>query len=321
MVTISKQEIADIAKKVIENVEQKHAIPSEVNNVRHGEYTYLNCKIIVANGLKDLPRKGVSTAPSPLGDVIHNAKIWRSAYLDMCRRLIAFVDENGHLPNYISLNSKKVHMHLYEYAFAKIVNYMTEHNTEPNYVTVSSNVFDKTNKTTIKKYGHATKSGCDNMGQNNGYYCGCHSLQEVFRNLTGIVVPQSTIAGWCGTTTSGTGHSGLETGVAKFNKTYGKNLKVAWKNFSDLGWTGIKNIINSNNQDCIVHSLYRSTWGHYEVVNGVGDTINVQNSLGSTCSQGCYCGYIEYRSKGTFQSYIQGISQKSVLIVTNGGKQ
>ena len=173
------------------------------------------------------------------------------------------------------------------------------------------------NQSTVKKYSHATKSGCDNMGQNNSVYCGPHSLQEVFRNLTGIVVPQSTIAGWCGTTSAGTSHAGLESGVAKFNSKYGKKLKVQWKNFSDLGWSGIDKIVKSSNQDCIIHNLYRNQWGHYEVVNAVSSNVTVQNSLGSTCSSGCYCGYIEYRSQSTFTYYINGISQKSVMVITN----
>lgn len=172
----------------------------------------------------------------------------------------------------------------------------------------------------VKKYGHATKTGCDNMGQNTGYYCGVHSLQEVFRNLTGKIVPQSTIAKWAGTTTSGTGHSGLETAVAMFNKKYKAKLTVQWKNFSEIGWDGINKIVKSKNQDCVIHNLYRNQYGHYEVVNGVGSVnINVQNSLGSKCNKGCYCGYIEYRTKNTFKSYINGISQKSVMVITNKG--
>ena len=170
-----------------------------------------------------------------------------------------------------------------------------------------------------RKYGHATEPCCDDRGQNTPYYCAPHSLQEVFRNLTDIVVPQSTIASWAGTTSGGTGHNGMDTAVTQFNRKYDKNLKTEWKHFSELGWDGIKNIVNSNNKDCIIHNLYRNSDGHYEVINNVGSDINVQNSLGSRCSHGCYYGYIEYRSRSEFQSYINGISQKSVMVVTNEG--
>lgn len=174
-----------------------------------------------------------------------------------------------------------------------------------------------------KKYGHSTEHCCEDMGQNNGHYCACHSLQEVFRNLTDIVVPQGTIAGWAGTTSAGTGHQGIRTAIAKFNNKYDKNLKIEEKSFSDVGWSEIRDILNSNDKDCIIHNWYRrgtnDGGGHYEVVNAVyDDTVNVQNSLGSRCSNGCYYGYIEYRTKSTFEYYINGISQKSIMVITNG---
>ena len=130
---------------------------------------------------------------------------------------------------------------------------------------------------------------------------------------------QYPIAKWAGTTTSGTSHAGLETAVAMFNKTYGFNLKVQWKNLSDLGWSGVKKILESSNQDIVFHNLYRNQWGHYEVANSIsGSTVNTQNSLGSMCTSSCYCGYIEYRSTGTFAQYMSGISQKSLMIITRG---
>lgn len=204
---------------------------------------------------------------------------------------------------------------LFRYGLTQNIDFTSSTTTAVNNTTNS-------NQSTVKKYSHATKSGCDNMGQNNSVYCGPHSLQEVIRNLTGIVVPQSTLAGWAGTTSAGTSHQGLETAVAQFNKKYSKNLKVTWKYFSEVGWSGIDKIIKSNNQDAIIHNLYRRTEsgggdGHYEVVNAVSNNVNVQNSLGSKCSNGCYCGYIEYRSQSTFTYYINGISQKSVMVITN----
>ena len=100
-------------------------------------------------------------------------------------------------------------------------------------------------------------------------------------------------------------------------------LSVKWYNFSELGWTGIKKILASKNQDCVIHNLYRRNgdfgYGHYEVVNAVNDAnINVQNSLGNQTCNGCYCGYIEYRTKSEFEYYINGISQKSVMVITKG---
>ena len=156
------------------------------------------------------------------------------------------------------------------------------------------------------------------MGQNNGVYCGPHSLQECIRNLTGKVISQSTLASWAGTGSGGTDHQGLETAVAKAAKELGVKLTCKWYSFSELGWSGIKKILASQNQDCVIHNLYRNQWGHYEVVNAVDGNINVQNSLGNQSCNGCYCGYIEYRTQSEFNSYISGISQKSVLVITRG---
>lgn len=175
-------------------------------------------------------------------------------------------------------------------------------------------------KSKAKKYGRSLKTGCDNRGQNNDYYCGPHMAQEIVRNLTGIVVSQSTIASVMGTTSNGTGHQGINTFFAWFNRKYGKNLQVTWKNFTDIGWSGVNNILNSNNKDIGVHEKYKDTWGHYTNFDNVyNSTIDVHNSLGDYCSSGCHCGYEENRSKSTAERYMSGISQKSIIIVTNEG--
>lgn len=171
-----------------------------------------------------------------------------------------------------------------------------------------------------KKYGHATKKGCDQIGQNTSYYCACHSLQEVIRNLTGKVIPQKTLAGIMGTTTKGTGHDGIRTAVAWFNKKYKTNITMQEKYFSDIGETGVNKIIKSTNQDAIIHSQYKLQWGHYESINSIDTNKkiwNVQNSLGDKCAKGCYCGWKENRNSSTMKSWInakKGV--KSILIFT-----
>ena len=268
---------------------------------------------------KAIPKKSFEGAPKPTGNVVVDKKIYKKDYLKLCEYLVNFVDKKGRLPNYITWNGYKLRTRTYNYNFAKILVYYADHTkTLPSYNVINTNVWKKPPK--AKKYGHATSSGCNARGQNNGYYCGCHSLQEVFRNLCDVYVSQSTIASVCGTTTDGTDHDGLNTGVAWFNRKYGKNLSVKWYNFSELGWSGIKKIINSNNQDCIIRNLYRNTWGHYEVINKIyDDYCDVQNSLGDYGCNGCYCGYVEERYLSTFKSYINGISQKSVMVITNEG--
>lgn len=159
------------------------------------------------------------------------------------------------------------------------------------------------------------------MGQCTPYYCACNSLQQAFYRLTHIHVSESTIASVAGTTTSGTGHQGINTAVAWFNRKYGQNIKITWKNFNDLGssdsarWNKLNQYASNGAVFC--HILYRNKWGHYEVLKSVnGNNVTVLNSLGNRCNKPAYCGYIETRSKSNQRSYMRGISQQSVAILT-----
>ena len=165
-------------------------------------------------------------------------------------------------------------------------------------------------------YDFLTNQGCKGMGQCNGHNCACNSLQQAFYRLTGILVDEKTIAGWAGTTSDGTDHVGINTAVAKFNKKYGKNVKIEWYNFSELSWDKIKEMLKKG--AIFFHLLYRLKWGHYEPIMSIGDTLKILNSLGDYCNYPAYCGYIETRTKATQKQYINGISQKSVAFLYNG---
>lgn len=321
--------IVSNAEKVKKSVEKDKKLPS-VKGYNYAELLYLFAKA-VRNPNKDIADKKVSVAPNPSGNNIEK-NLSKDDYQKLAKYTIEWIDDRSVCPNYTTYGSYHIRPKLQLYCYSKIIVYYYEHSntlpltcwfktkdiTNTQSTSTNTNKSSQTSTSTNKKYGHATKSGCDNMGQNTDYYCGVHSLQEVIRNLYNIVVPQKTLASWAGTTTSGTSHQGLETAVIAFNKKYNKNLKVTWKNFSDIGWNGIKKVIDSKNQDCIIHNLYRNKWGHYEVINNVSSNITVQNSLGNYCSNGCHCGYIEYRTQSEFRSYINGISQKSIMVLTRG---
>lgn len=169
----------------------------------------------------------------------------------------------------------------------------------------------------IKLYDYFTQQGGGKLGQTNGVRCGPHSIMQCYHRLTGIDVSEATLASVCGTTSSGTPHSGIETGIAWLNKTYGTNVKIKWMNFSDLGSTQTERFAKMqeliNKGAIFIHLLYRDQYGHYECPKGMsGNTVVILNSLGSYCSYPAYCGYIENRSQSTQLSYINGISQKSV---------
>lgn len=271
----------------------------------------------ILNPGKPVPGTHCGVAPSPQGQN-WKGNITKEEYTAMAKQLISFVKKNNRMRNFTSFtrNGKtiKLETKVYVYLFARIVRYYEVKHKLPKLMVLDTSVF----KQPAKKYGRSTEYGCDNRGQNNGHYCGPHMIQEIIRNLTGKVISQSTLASVIGTTYDGSDHEGLDTSIAWFNKKYGYNLKVEWKNFSDLGWSGIKKILESNNKDCGLHELYRNTWGHYTNFDRIyGDYIEVHNSLGDYCNSGCYCGYTEERDKSEAESYLGGISQKSVMVVTN----
>lgn len=241
----------------------------------------------------------------------------------------SIVDNNNHdfLPNYVTYQNK-------QYPKANIINmvqrvliYEQQHGTIPRTVeteiTKIPNTTNNNTNNTLKPY--LTSTGCAGMGQCTSYYCACNSLQQAFYRLTGIQVAESTIASIAGTTSGGTSHQGINTVIAWFNQKYNENLTIEWKNFSELGntqterFTKLQKYIDTG--AVFFHLLYRNQYGHYEVpktVNTNNKTITVLNSLGNKCKAPAYCGYIENRSFNTQQSYINGISQKSVCIITRG---
>ena len=108
----------------------------------------------------------------------------------------------------------------------------------------------------------------------------------------------------------------FDSGIYNINGQQKSEYELEWKNFSEVGFDGTQDAIN--NGACFHHILYRNQWGHYEVPKWTeDDPIYVLNSLGDSCGDG-YCGYIEERSRSEHQSYINGISQKSVCIITRG---
>ena len=192
-------------------------------------------------------------------------------------------------------------------------NYLGDNTHLPSSVTNNITINEPKPEPT-QLWDYFTQQGGGYLGQKNSVNCGPHSLMQCIHRLTGEDVSEMTLASVCGTSSDGTDHQGLATGLAWFNREYGYNLKMEWKNFSEVGFEGTQQLID--NGACFHHIYYKNKWGHYEVPKWTGgDPIYVLNSLGDQCGDG-YCGYIEERSRSTHQSYINGISQKSVCIIT-----
>lgn len=228
------------------------------------------------------------------------------------------------LPNFVvNPNGKQYSKAVYVDMAKRVSAYEVKNKQTPNIVYLTST----SNNQCSNPYTQTpllTSQGATGMGQLTGYSCAANSLQQMFYELTGKNISESTIMGWAGTTTAGTSHAGIETAIAKFNKTYGYDLKVQWKNFSDLGnsisarFKALGEIMCQSNKAVFVHLLYRSKYGHYEVprmVNTSSSALQILNSLGSKGNNGYY-GYIENRSFSEQAKYIAGISQKGICIVS-----
>lgn len=326
---IRRNEIQLMADKIKKYVERNKKIPNSIE-INEKKYTKTECLYSLGYAINHLKEdfiiKTGKIASNPVKSII-NENIYENDYKDQAKRLCQFIKQNSQAPNYImSVKSKtKISPDLELFAFAKIIAYYYTNKRLPNYCSYNSNDLKIANKSTTnncsnpyKSSPHPTKSGCDAMGQNTGYYCGVCALQHSLYKF-GIAVSQSQLAKWAGTTASGTSHDGIRTAVAMVNKKYNVNIGVDEKNFSDLGITGLAKLICQKNKDAIIHLLYRDKWGHYESINEINVKTNlfkILNSLGNKCGSSCYCGYVEERSLSTQKRYISGISQKSVIILT-----
>lgn len=312
------KEIKWQAKQCKKNVEKDYKIGI------YSQWGYYFAKAIVTP-YKDIKRnKSLKEAPKPTGSYI-KARIPKADYIQLAKDLIWFCEKKGRMRNYLDYKNKKIRARLYIYMFAKVLVYYNEHKKLPNYVDINYKAFyppkpkatSKKTQSTTSLHSYLTDEGCSGIGQCTGYYCGPNSLQQCFYRLTGIHVDESTIASVAGTTSDGTDHDGLNTAVAWFNNKYNKNIKITWKSFSEVGWSKLQEYIDNGAVFC--HLLYRNQWGHYEVPQQVrDDDLRILNSLGDSCGSGTYCGYIETRDKSEQKSYIDGISQKSIAILTQG---
>ena len=273
-------------------------------------------------------------------DTITSENVMKDDYIVMCKNFIKFSRNHHRVPRFITTQKSqtKVSFELFLYCLAKIAYYYKQNKTLPNYCNFTKGYipYNETSKGTTKNNHsqststkantniyvskpHPTKKGCGGMGQDTSYYCGVSALQKVLYKFGITDFSQSTLASYAGTTTAGTSHQGIRTAVAMVNKLKGTNIKVTEKTFKEAGgWAGIAKILANPKQDVIFHNLYRLQYGHYEVVNQIDlktKMLKVLNSLGNKCPP-CYCGYVEDRSEAFMKQYMEGISQKSLIILT-----
>lgn len=337
------QLIKQEAKEIQKFIEKNKELPKicTINGNEYSIYTtsYLIAKLIVTK--KDDIKVVNVSAPSVNASSTINEQVTSPDYRDMISRFIKYVEENKRVPAYVTtVKSKtKVDYKLFVYCICKIINfYYNNSNTLPLYCVFNSadlkkspstkasvKKTTKTSTSTAKKTTtkskcsnpytsspHYTEKGCNRLGQCTGWWCGPHSIHQAIRKFGITKYTERQIAGWAGTTTAGTGHSGLNTAIAKISNMSGKKLSVQWRNFSDMGtndaerFTNIAKLICKDDVAVIWHIAYinggNSTsgkhFGHYEYIDKINTAtkrVRALNSLGDKKSDGSYTGKLQER--------------------------
>ena len=282
--------------KVIINTIKKHG-----TNYNSNEFIGRYVEYIITS------KKDDDDLPSYVSSKDGKRQYSKASYKDMVKRVVAFRKKNNRNPKTVKAEYEKIN---------------TTNIKKTNTSTVKVSTSKKSEcKSPYKALPYDSKSSCDHMGQNTGYYCGPSMIQKMLYELGITGITQKQLASVAGTTTSGTDHSGLETAVAWVAKKKKVKLTCKWYNFSDLSWDKLGKIMCNKNQSFGCHIRYRDKWGHYEKPLSIytdSKVVKVINSLGNKCTSSCYCGYVEERSFSTQKRYIAGISQKSVLVITKG---
>lgn len=266
----------------------------------------------------------------PAEDISNDDKVLPiSTFVDMEKRVTRFIDGGGKPEQarrvYLDMSTRLEYI-----SFAKYQDLLTRCNAwrnthngaNPNFLYILKKT--NSNSTTrpdavgddLKPNGDGWylspryKSNSSAIKQETLYWCACNMLQQLIYELTGKWISESYIAKLAGTTTSGTGHDGINSALKKIASNLGVTWTINWTYFSDLGYDQLGKLIKEPKIGTGQHSVYKLKWGHYEYIIGVNPSTNkvlVANSLSG--------GWLEYRTFATNTKYINANSQKSILEV------
>lgn len=278
-------------------------------------------------------------------DTISNENVMKDDYLVMIKNFLNFCEKNHRVPRFVTTQKSRtrVSFELYLYCICKIVMFIDKNKVLPNYCNFNkgfvsdSSTSNKTVKKEVKQSTSTSKKvaiskkirfvsqphyltlGCGKLGQCTKYLCGPHTTHQALKKFGITKFTEKEIAKWCGTTTKGTSHQGINTAIAKISKLTGIKLTIKWVNFSDMGKTdderfeAIGKLLEDPNTAVIWHIAYSGEGekiddhpiGHYEyidIINISTKYVRALNSLGKIKSDGSYPGHLQDR-KFSVQSY------------------
>jgi hypothetical protein len=346
MPRITKTDIIHEAVEIKNFIEKNKKLPKYCT-IQGNQYSVYTTAYLISRTISNL--KADTFNVKPIGksnqgfSVKLNENCSKTTYLDMIGRFNDYCSKNNRVPSYVVTIRNKADFTTFLYGISKIIVYYKENKVLPNSCLFTSSYIDVNKKEATKTKNnqststssnadttiytsspHYLNTGCNNLGQCTSYYCGVHSVHQVLRKFGITKYNEAKLAGWAGTTTSGTNHQGILTAIAKASN--GK-LQAKWINFSSLGkdtnsrFKALGKLISQKDTDCIIHNLYRLKYGHYETIHKIdhtNKTVYVLNSLGDKCGTTSYCGYIEKRTYNEYAKYIANTpaNQPSICLIT-----
>jgi hypothetical protein len=137
-------QIKDAASRVKSYIDKNHKLPNYVTmgtvQVSMSEFLKLMTKglIQLSNGITT-PIKLVGVAgPQESTGTFTTGNINKTEYMDIAKRINAFIDSENNAPNYVSSSLGKVNYESSVYMFAKIFNYYNTNSKLPSYVSMDS---------------------------------------------------------------------------------------------------------------------------------------------------------------------------------------
>ena len=361
MPTITQKNIINEATEIKNFIEKNKKLPKYCT-IQGNQYSVYTVSYLISRTIANLKAENIKVETINKSNQGFSTKLSencsKTTYLDMIQRFNEYCSKNKRIPSYIITIKNKADFTTFVYACCKILNYYKQNKTLPNSCLFTSSYIDVSQKTTAKTKNNQSTStstskkttACSNpytsspnlpeseRGQNTSYGCANNGEQEALYKLTGKIFKESELAKLSGTTTTGTGHSGINTCIAAIAKKLGIKLTVKWVNFSSLGKTvderfeALGKIICQSNKAVITHIAYMSggedlfnkngVWyGHYEPIKEINTktkNVKVLNSLGYKKANGGYKGHIQDRSFKVEASYLANTpgGQPAICIIT-----
>jgi hypothetical protein len=137
--------ILEKAQNIKNNVEKNYKLGESTG------WSYYIAKEIIQR-TKTVPKIGVKGASKSEGNDF-GRQISKDEYLDMAKRLTAYVEKHNQLPNNIKIGNKLMRVSDYTYMFARILVYYDNNKKLPSKANVNSKAFTKPTEYPNKVYG------------------------------------------------------------------------------------------------------------------------------------------------------------------------